>query len=739
MLKLLKYIKKHLWAFLLIVVLLFSQAQAELALPGYMSNIISFGIQNNGITSPIPEAISISELDKVKLFLNDKELVEVEESYSLTSKNQASKANLEKFPALAKEDIYIYNKQNTNNKVLADGFLFSMAIITSVDNNIIPVESVVDLPDGINFYQAFESMPESARLEAISKLKESTSQVGDQMLQGVAFKFIQDDYIRLGVNIEKLQSSYILAIGIKMLGVTLVSVAAAFLVGFLASRMAARIANNIRSDVFTKILNLNAAEYSDFSTASLITRTTNDIQQIQQFIVMFMRIVIYAPIMAVGAVLKVLQSNSNMTWIIALTAIFIVLMMLGSFALIVPRFSIIQKLVDKLNLVTRETLSGIMVIRGFNTQDFQLEKFDKVNKEVARNHLFVGNAFAVVRPLLDMILNATILLIIWVSAKQIDLGLMRIGDMTAFIQYAMQIIMSFIMISLMAVMIPRAKVAINRIFEILSKEIEIKNPQSPQTLGDNNKAEIVFDNVSFRYPSAEADVISNLSFTAKPGSTTAFIGSTGSGKSTILNLLPRFFDVSGGSIKINNIDIRDLDLKELRDEIAFVPQSANLFTGSIASNLEMGKQNASEDEIRQALEIAQADDFVYTRQGQIYADVSQGGTNLSGGQKQRISIARALMKKANILIFDDTFSALDFKTDSLIREDLRKYTKAQKATVLIVGQRVSSIMDSDQIIVLDQGVACGAGSHQHLMQTCPVYQEIASSQLSEEELENVKR
>ena len=441
---------------------------------------------------------------------------------------------------------------------------------------------------------------------------------------------------------------------------------------------------------------------------------------------MFMRIVIYAPIMAIGAVLKVLQSNANMTWIIALTAIFIVLMMLGSFALIVPRFSVIQKLVDKLNLVTRESLSGLMVIRGFNTQDYQLEKFDKVNKDVAKNHLFIGNAFAVIRPLLDIILNATILLIIWVSAKQIDLGLMRIGDMTAFIQYAMQIIMSFIMISMMAVMIPRATVAINRVFEILEKEIEIKNPSTPKTLKDTSKAEIVFDNVSFRYPSAEADVISNLSFTAKPGSTTAFIGSTGSGKSTILNLLPRFFDVSGGSIKINGIDIRDLDLKELRDEIAFVPQSANLFTGSIASNLQMGQKDASEDQMRHALQIAQAEDFVYSRTDEVYANVSQGGVNLSGGQKQRLSIARALMKEANILIFDDTFSALDFKTDSLIREDLRKYTKEQKATVLIVGQRVSSIMDSDQIIVLDQGIACGAGSHQHLMQTCPVYQEIAN-------------
>ncbi len=737
--KIFRYTKKHTLAFLLIIVLLFTQAQAELSLPGLMSDIISFGIQNNGITSVIPDAISEEKFDKVLLFLDDQQSSDATATFNLINPNMATAEQIKKFPALANKSLYIKDKSITPSKNLEDGFLFSMAIITSIDNNIILVDNLIQLPAGMTFYEAFNVMPQPQRLNAISELKSSTDQIGEQMLLGVAFKFISEEYTDLGVNMEKLQSDYIISVGIKMLGITLLSVAAAFLVGFFASRVAARIASQIRNDVFSKVANLNAAEYSDFSTASLITRTTNDVQQIQQFIVMFMRIVIYAPIMAVGAVLKVLQSNQQMTWIIAITATVVVLLMLASFSLIVPRFTIIQKLVDKLNLVTRESLSGIMVIRGFDTQDYQAKKFDEVNREVVKNQLFVGNAFAVVRPFLEFLLNATILVIIWFSAKQIDLGQMRIGDMTAFIQYTMQIMMSFIMISLMAIMIPRAAVAIKRIFEVLDKEITIINPVDPIKLETANKAEIFFDDVFFRYPNAEADVISNLSFIAKPGTVTAFIGSTGSGKSTLVNLIPRFYDVTGGAIKINGTDIKDVDIKDLRDQIAFVPQVANLFSGSIASNLQMGKDNASEQQMRSALDIAQASEFVYQRQDAINADVSQGGTNLSGGQKQRLSIARALMKDSNILIFDDTFSALDFKTDSLIREQLANHTKERQATVLIVAQRVSSIMDSDQIIVLDKGLACGAGTHQQLMQSCPVYQEIASSQLSEEELANVKK
>lgn len=739
MTKIFKYIKKHTWAFLLIIVLLFSQAQAELALPGLMSDIISFGIQNNGITSPVPDAISEDNFEKVSLFLTDKQSLQANKSFDLISPSTASAKQIEKFPALKNQSLYILDKTDFLSKELSDGFLFSLAIITSIDNNIIPIQDLITLPDGMTIYEALKVMPENNRLETINQLKETTDQIGEQMLQGVAFKFVSEEYIDLGVNMEKLQSDYIISIGAKMLGITLLSVAAAFLVGFFASRVAARIANQIRSDVFSKVANLNAAEYSDFSTASLITRTTNDVQQIQQFIVMFMRIVIYAPIMAVGAVLKVLQSNQQITWIIAVTATVVVLLMLASFSLIVPRFTIIQKLVDRLNLVTRESLSGIMVIRGFDTQDYQAKKFDKVNVEVVKNQLFVGNAFAVVRPFLEFLLNSTILVIIWFSAKQIDLGQMRIGDMTAFIQYTMQIMMSFIMISLMAIMIPRAAVAIKRIFEVLDKEITIINPTVPKTLETANKAEIFFDDVSFRYPNAEADVISNLSFIAKPGTVTAFIGSTGSGKSTLVNLIPRFYDVTGGVIKINGTDIKDVDIKDLRDQIAFVPQVANLFSGSVASNLKMGKDDADEQTMKKALDIAQASEFVYERKDAINADVSQGGTNLSGGQKQRLSIARALMKDSNILIFDDTFSALDFKTDSLIRAQLDSYIKEKQATVLIVAQRVSSIMDSDQIIVLDQGLACGAGTHEQLMISCPVYQEIASSQLSQEELADVRK
>ena len=739
MLNLLRYIKKHLLAFSLIVVLLFTQAQAELALPGFMSDIISFGIQNNGITSPVPKAIRSEQLERVKLFLTNEEIKEVENSFELLSKEQASKSQVDKFSAIEDQDLYFLKKDKEADESLKTSFLFATSIISSIDNDIIPVDAIVELPEGVSFYQAFEMMENQQRLEAIGQLKESTEQIGKQMLQGVAFNYVKEEYKDLQVSLQKLQSDYILSVGMKMLSVTLLGVAAAFLVGFMASKTAAKVAKQIRNDLFTKVQALNAAEFNDFSTASLITRTTNDVQQIQQFIVMFMRIVIYAPIMAFGAVLKVLNSNGQITWIIAATAILIVALMLLSFSLIVPRFSIIQKLIDKLNLVTRESLSGMMVIRGFDTQAYQREKFDKVNKDVVKNQLFVGNAFAVVRPLLDFLLNTTILVIIWFSAKQIDLGQMRIGDMTAFIQYAMQIFMSFVMISLMAVMIPRAQVAIKRIFKVIDKEVSIKSKKDAISLDVKDTAEVYFDNVSFRYPNAEADVISNLSFKAKPGTTTAFIGSTGSGKSTILNLVPRFYDVTGGAVKINGVDIKDIDLHDLREEIAFVPQSANLFTGSVATNLEMGKEDASAAEMKDALDIAHASEFVYKKDAGVEASISQGGSNLSGGQKQRMSIARALMKKAQILIFDDSFSALDFKTDSQIREKLNEYTKEKQATVLIVGQRVSSIMNSDQIIVLDQGIACGAGTHKELMKTCPVYQEIASSQLSEEELADVRK
>ena len=739
MLKLFRYIKKHIFSFLLIIILLFSQAQAELALPGFMSNIISYGIQNNGITSAIPDAISEPQLEKIKLFLTNDEILEVEDSFLLTTPAQASEKHKTQFPLIESESIYILNPSQEVSDDLYASFQFAETIISSIDNNIFPVEDVVDLPEGMTFYQAIELMPESEKSEMLSNLKIETDKLGKQMLQGVAFNFIKEEYSELGVNMQKLQSNYIFDVGIKMLGITLISVAAAFLVGFFASRTAAKIARQLRLDIFTKVQNLDAAEYGDFSTASLITRTTNDVQQIQQFIVMFFRIIIYAPIMAVGAVLKVLQSNSQITWIIAVTAIIIVTFMLASFALIVPRFSVIQKLIDKMNLVTRESLSGIMVIRAFDTQKHQGEKFDAVNKDVVKNQLFVGNTFSVVRPLLEMLLNTTILVILWVSAKQIDLGQMRIGDMTAFIQYTMQIIMSFIMISMMAIMIPRAQVAIKRIFEVLDKEIAINDPSEPKVLDIEQTAEVFFDDVSFRYPHAEADVISHLSFKAKPGTTTAFIGSTGSGKSTLINLIPRFYDVTGGAVRINGVDIRDVSLKNLRDEIAFVPQNANLFSGTIESNLKMGKEDATEAEMKTAVETAQASDFIYNRSEGLKSPISQGGTNVSGGQKQRISIARALIKQANVLIFDDSFSALDFKTDANIRKELEKYVEAKQATVLIVGQRVSSIMHSDQIVVLDRGLACGIGTHSELMETCAVYQEIANSQLTEEELKDARQ
>lgn len=737
--KILTYFKAHIFSFLLIVVLLFSQAQAELALPGYMSDIISYGIINNGISSPVPKALSQESYNKISLFLSKSEKAQVQKIYNLIQTNQASKQEIIDFPLLESEDLYILADKNLITNQITNQFQLAQTIIGALDSGVFSISDLSTLPEGTDFYMALELMSENDKTQLLNTIKSELDNLGDQMIQGVALNFVKSEYKKIGLDIEKLQSDYILEVGIKMLAITLISVAAAFLVGFFSSKTAAKIAQKIRLDLYSKIQAFNAAEYSSFSTASLITRTTNDVQLFQQFIVMFLRIVIYAPIIGFGAILKVLQSNSEITWIIGATVLIIIVFMLASFALIVPRFTIIQKLIDKLNLVMRESLSGIMVIRAFNTQNYQADKFDEINKDVVKNQLFVGNAFAIVRPLLEMFLNMVILLIIWTSAQQINLGVMKIGDMTAFIQYAMQIIMSFIMISMMAVMIPRAQVAIKRIFEVLDKDIEIKDAQNPIKLDTTLGAEIFFDNVSFRYPNAEADVISNLTFTAKVGTTTAFIGSTGSGKSTLVNLIPRFYDVSGGAIKINGIDIRDISLENLREKIAVVPQNANLFSGSIASNLQMGKEDASHKEMEKAIELAQASDFVLNRSEKLAAQISQAGTNVSGGQKQRLSIARALIKEAKILIFDDSFSALDFKTDANIRRQLDHYIKEKSATVLIVGQRISSIMDSDQIIVLDQGLACGAGTHSELMQTCPVYQEIANSQLTEEEIENVKK
>ena len=560
--------------------------------------------------------------------------------------------------------------------------------------------------------------------------------MGDSTLNTAATAFVKAEYQAIGMDTDAIQTNYILESGLKMLGMSLLSAICAIFVGLLASRLSAGIGLRMRGDVFKKVESFTSAEFNRFSTASLITRNTNDIQQVQMVIVMFIRIVLYAPIIGIGALLKVLDSNVSMTWIIALVLTVILGLIFTIFIVVMPKFKAIQKLIDRLNLVMREFLDGMSVIRAFNTQKYEEKKFDNANQEITKTNLFVNRAMAAMMPCMMFVMNGVALLIIWVGGKQMDVGSMQIGDIMAFIQYTMQIIMAFLMISMVAIMIPRAAVAGVRVKEVLDCEVSIQDPSKPKAFDETKKGYVVFDHVSFAYPGAEEDVLHDISFTAKPGQTTAFIGSTGSGKSTLINLVPRFYDVSDGHVSVDGVDVRDVSQKDLRERIGYVPQKGVLFSGTIASNLRYAKEDASDEELKEASRIAQALEFIEIKPEQYETAISQGGTNVSGGQKQRLSIARALVKQPEIFIFDDSFSALDFKTDAKLRKELNQLCEKTKATVLVVAQRISSIMHADQIIVLDQGHVKGIGTHEELMKSCVVYQEIAYSQLSKEELEH---
>ena len=539
-------------------------------------------------------------------------------------------------------------------------------------------------------------------------------------------------YKEVGIDMGQYQFNYIAKIGVYMLLITLAGGIFAILVSLIASKVAAGVAKDLRRDLFQKVESFSNREFDSFSTASLITRTTNDITQIQMFVVMAIRLICFAPIMGIGGMIMALQQGVSLSWIILLAIVLLIIVMVVICIVALPKFKSIQKMVDKLNLVTRESLTGMMVIRAFGTQKNEEERFDKANKDLTSVNLFVNRVMVILMPIITLIMNGVTLLIVWVGAHQIEAAQIQIGDMMAFMQYGMIIIMAFLMISMMFIMIPRASVSASRIAEVLESELSIKDSKNPKSLGENSKGEISFNNVSFKYGNAEDNVIENISFTAKPGQTTAFIGSTGSGKSTLVNLIPRFYDVTAGSITFDGIDIRDITQHELRSKIGFVPQKGVLFSGDIASNLRYGKRDASDSEIAEAAKVAQAEDFINSKLEKYESPIAQGGTNVSGGQKQRLCIARALAKKAPVYIFDDSFSALDFKTDAALRKALKKYTG--DSTVLIVAQRISTIMDAEQIIVLDEGKMVGKGTHKELMQSCPTYREIASSQLNEEEL-----
>ncbi|NFE79897.1 ABC transporter ATP-binding protein [Clostridium sporogenes] len=773
MLKIIKHLKPFIASILLVLGLLFVQAVCDLSLPDYMSNIVNVGIQQGGVDNAVPKVIRKSELDKIKVFLDEGDVKKIEDNYILLDKKNLSKDDLENYlkdyPNLNKEPIYKLNTKDKNtinelNTILAKPIIMvggmekadmsksnniakesapqnqankvnpqseqNDKIKTSSEDQMTKVPSEGEMSKGnVN---SFLNMPK----EQINVIKESLDKkfkdMPESMITQSAVVFVKDEYKAVGVDTDKLQSSYILKEGFKMLLLALLSMVATVMVAMIAARVAAGLGKNLRRNVFTKVTDFSKGEFDKFSTASLITRSTNDIQQVQTFMVMLLRIVFYAPILGIGGILKVLKTDTSMAWIIAVAVMAILTLVIVLFGLAIPKFKRVQKLIDKINLITRESLIGMLVIRAFNTEKHEEEKFDKTNKELTRTNLFINRAMTMMMPMMMLIMNLITLLIVWVGSHRVDAGAMQVGNMMAFMQYTMQIIMAFLMISIVSIMLPRASVSAQRISEVIDVPITIKDIEKPKEFSNYKKGYIEFKNVSFRYEGAQKDVLSNITFSALPGETTAFIGSTGSGKSTLINLIPRFYDVTEGEILIDGVNLKEISQRHLREKIGYVPQKGILFSGTIESNIKYGNESATDKDIEKATRIAQAMEFIESKEQGFKTEVSQGGTNVSGGQKQRLSIARAIVKKPDIYIFDDSFSALDFKTDARLRKALKDETK--ESTVLIVAQRISTIINADKIIVLDEGKMVGMGTHDELMKNCEVYKEIALSQLSKEEL-----
>ena len=725
MLKALKYLKPFWKSVIAVIFLIFAQVQLELALPDYMSNIVTNGIQYNGITSPVPEVLSTSTYEHMEYFMSDEDIITFENSYKLIEKGNSSYTT--KYPLNETEDIYILNTDKDGSlKAIVEKPLFITQLLN--DPNLLQKMNITNADD---LYSAISNNPQM-KDSILSKVDVSLSGYTSENIEAASIMALKSEYATLGVSISSLQNAYIMREGFIMLLISLAGSLCAMVASYLSSRAATGACKNMRDDVFKKVESFSSDEFSRFSTASLITRTTNDIQQIQNVINMILRIVLFAPMMGITSLLKVLRYPS-MASILGWIVLIILVLLLTTFALGMPKFKIIQKLVDKLNLVTREQLSGMLVIRAFNNEKVEEKRFDEVNTDITKVNVFVNRLMGIISPTMAFLMSSVSILIIWVGANEINAGVMQIGDIMAFLQYAMHVLMSFMIVAMIFIMLPRASVSAGRVFEVLNTEVSIKDPENPVSLPEEN-ATIHFDHVSFKYPKAEEYVLEDIDFSVDPGQTVAFIGSTGSGKSTLINLIPRFFDVTDGAIRIGNIDIRDVKQHDLRNRIGYIPQKATLFSGTIESNLRYADENATDSTIENALEVSQAKEFVSKMPSGIEEPISQGGTNVSGGQKQRLSIARALVKNADIYIFDDTFSALDYHTDALLREALNKMVKEKHSTVFIVAQRISSIMHADKIIVLDQGKIVGNGTHAELMKNCPVYQEIAYSQLSRKEL-----
>ncbi len=751
MFKILKNLKKTWISVVIIVLLLCLQAWTDLTLPDYTSKIVNTGIQAGGIEYIAPEIIRKSQMDNLLIFTLDDE--EILNNYTLISKNDLSDNEYEKikekYPAIESENLYELNKLNKKEKerldeIITKPFMVSYSLQNEETDNQIKNQMMQNsagvAPKGdpqiiskMSLIDIIKSMPQEQSEEIAKEINKQVDEKLGTMLSQAAIQATKAEYTAIGVDTDKIQNNYILVTGIQMIGIALVSMVAAVTIMFLSSRVAAYLGRTLRDRVFRKVLQFTRKEFSEFSTASLITRNTNDIQQIQMLITMLFRTVVYAPIMGIGGFLRVLtNSNNSMAWVIGFAIVCVISIVLILFIIAMPKFKKLQDLIDRLNLVSREILTGLPVIRAFNTEKREEARFEEANKELMSTNIFVNRAMSIMMPALMFVMNGVMLLIIWVGGHKVDEGVLQVGNMMAFIQYTMQIVISFLMISMISIMLPRAAVSAKRINEVLETEPSIKDKEQTKEFIEGKKGYVEFKNVSFRYPDADTEILEDITFTAKPGETTALIGSTGSGKSTVVNLIPRFYDVTGGELLVDGINVKDAPQKELRKRIGFVPQKGVLFSGTIASNIKYGDVNISDEQMIKAADIAQATDFIERKEKGFGSEISQGGNNVSGGQRQRLSIARAIAIDPEIIVFDDSFSALDFKTDSKLREELAKQTKGK--TVIIVAQRISTILNADQIIVLDEGKIVGKGTHKELMKNCKEYKEIAMSQLSEEEL-----
>lgn len=721
MFKMFHYMKERWYYIVMIVALLFVQAFCDLSLPDYTSKIINVGIQQKGVEDGVPETIREESMDKLLLFLEQEEAEEVLDAY----KNKDGIYELQSVTEEEREEL---------NQILGIPELVVTGLSDEESEETKKIKEQMKLPKEADLFQVFQSMPEEQLQTMTEEMKKELEEMPDSIVTQSAVLFVEQEYEAQDIDMDKLQMEYILMSGVKMLGLAFLAMAAAIAVTFLSARVAAVLGRNLRNSIYRKVISFSGRELNQFSTASLITRSTNDVQQVQMLFTLLFRIVLYAPILGIGGVYKVFQTDASMTWILALAVVVIMLFVVLLFRIAMPKFTRLQFLIDELNLVSREILTGVPVVRAFSREKHEEERFEEANARLTKTNLFVNRCMTFMMPVMMLLMNGVTVLIVWNGAHAVNEGSMQVGNMMAFMQYAMQIIMAFLMITMMSIMIPRANVAAKRINEVMETQVSIQDSQEAEAVQEDKKGQIVFDHVSFAYPGADEKTLHDIDFTARKGETVAFIGSTGSGKSTLVNLIPRFFDVTEGRILVDGVDIRNLKLHDLRERIGYVPQKAVLFSGTIDSNIRYGKEEATEAEVKKAAQIAQAWEFIEEKEDGVNSAIAQGGTNVSGGQKQRLSIARAIAKEPEIYIFDDSFSALDYKTDVVLRRALKQETK--DATTLIVAQRISTILHADKILVLDEGRVVGQGTHRELLNSCEVYRQIAMSQLSEEELAN---